>query len=256
MEPSRVWVFVSIDYGIIDYSVWSRVLYNWLYHNEWTANLQHQKKKFCLPSYICTSPSIPHHAPKYSPLLYKKSFQIICLVFFFSKSPPSLKAALSWHCTVGHRDTNIRMRTDSIQHVEPIAFEHLNVRRQILATVDPCKMKWVLTVRTGNRHLWEIEQLQLLWNSLRIESSTVVVVELSENWEFHSRWLGMDNLVAACTEKTPRSWYMFDCSTYGKTHHVWSIPAITALWRLWYKSLTLFYRVEQWREGTRHYEEK
>ena len=167
MNPSRVWVFVSIDYGIIDYSVWSRVLYNWLYHNEWTANLQHQKKKFCSPSYICTSPSIPHHAPKYSPLLYKKSFQIICLVFFFSKSPPSLKAALSWHCTVGHRDTNIRMRTDSIQHVEPIAFEHWKVKRQIVATVDWPHAKWngsYVRTDTNATDLWEIEQLTL-WNS-------------------------------------------------------------------------------------------
>ena len=37
--------------------------------------------------------------------------------------------------TVGYTNADIR-RTDSIQHVEPIAFEHLKVKRQIVATVD------------------------------------------------------------------------------------------------------------------------
>ena len=108
-------------------------------------------------------------------LLYNKSFEIICLVFpllQFIPPPTYQPQRCFFRCTLKYTDADI-IRTDSVQHVEPIAFEHLNVRRQILATVDPCKMKWVLTVRTGNRHLWEIEQLQL-WNSLRIESSTVV----------------------------------------------------------------------------------
>ena len=223
MEPSRVWVFVSIDYGIIDYSECDRG-YNWLYHNEWTVNLQHQNKNSSsyIPSHLSMScTKILGNSLFYCTIRVSKSFVSFSPNFSLSPPPTYQPQRCFFRCTLKYTDADI-IRTDSVQHVEPIAFEHLNVRRQILATVDPCKMKWVLTVRTGNRHLWEIEQLQL-WNSLRIEISTVVVVELSENWEFHSRWLGMDNLVAHCTEKTPRSWYMFDCSTYGKTHHVWSI---------------------------------
>ena len=44
-----------------------------------------------------------------------------------------LKVPLSLHCTVGYTNADMR-RTDSIQHVEPIAFEHL--KGEILATVD------------------------------------------------------------------------------------------------------------------------
>ena len=89
-------------------------------------------------------------------LLYNKSFEIICLVFpllqFIPPPPTTQPQRCFFRCTLKYTDADI-IRTDSVQHVEPIAFEHLNVRRQILATVDPCKMKWVLTVRTGNRHL-------------------------------------------------------------------------------------------------------
>ena len=87
--------------------------------------------------------------------------------FFFSKSPPRLKAPLSWHCIVGHRDTNIRRRTDSIQQVEPIAFEHWKVKRQIVATVDWPHAKWngsYVRTDTNATDLWEIEQ-STLWNS-------------------------------------------------------------------------------------------
>ena len=174
MEPSRVWVFVSIDYGIIDYSGCDRG-YNWLYHNEWTVNLQHQNKNSSsyIPSHLSMScTKILGNSLFYCTIRVSKSFVSFSPCFSLSPPPTYQPQRCFFRCTLKYTDADI-IRTDSVQHVEPIAFEHLNVRRQILATVDPCKMKWVLTVRTGNRHLWEIEQLQL-WNSLRIESSTVV----------------------------------------------------------------------------------
>ena len=173
MEPSRVWVFVSIDYGIIDYSDRG---YNWLYHNEWTVNLQHQNKNSSsyIPSHLSMScTKILGNSLFYCTIRVSKSFVSFSPCFSLSPPPTYQPQRCFFRCTLKYTDADI-IRTDSVQHVEPIAFEHLNVRRQILATVDPCKMKWVLTVRTGNRHLWEIEQLQLLWNSLRTESSTVV----------------------------------------------------------------------------------
>ena len=101
---------------------------------------------------LCTSPSLRAlHAPKYSAACSTKLF---------------LKVPLSLHCTVGYTNADMR-RTDSIQHVEPIAFEHWKVKRQIVATVDWPHAKWngsYVRTDTNATDLWEIEQLTL-WNS-------------------------------------------------------------------------------------------
>ena len=62
--------------------------------------------------------------------LYKVVQKKRFLVFLFPPTSEYLSVR-----TVGYTNADIR-RTDSIQHVEPIAFEHLKVKRQIVATVD------------------------------------------------------------------------------------------------------------------------
>ena len=185
---------------------------------------------------ICTSPSLRVTCTKIlgSPLYYctKRVFKLSVLFSSFSESPPHLEVPR----TEGYTNADTRRRTDSIQHVEPITFEHWKVKRRIVATVDrpACKMKWVLC---KNRH--ECNRPLRNWT---INCGTLIR-------EFHS-FFGIGNIRVA----TEKHWWADICSIVRDLREDTSClvnPAITALWRLWYKSLTLFYRLEQWRGGHR-----
>lgn len=111
-----------------------------------------EEEVLSLPSYICTSPSlIPHHAPNYLPLLYKKSFQIICLVFLFEQIPPSPQSASQ--LALDSRLHRYQYKEEDGKYPTCRTHRIWTLKGETSSCCDrwsaSCKMKWVLC---KNRH--------------------------------------------------------------------------------------------------------